>query len=274
MNTTTTSSLVLLALVPLLFATTGLGASPPGHRPLVVAHRGASAVAPENSMAAFRAALDAGAEVVEFDLYLSADGHVVLFHDRDLKRIAGIDKTPGELTLDELRQLDVGSWMDSRFAGERIPTLDEALELIRGKARVHMDLKVDGLGKPIAEALERTGFPIEDALLGPWTEAHLGDIRRHLPHAPVVFIGSVPEEYSAAWMDRQVELGAGGFSMNWSTLSARFLGHARQRGLPVFAWTINDPQEIEAAILAGVDGVVTDDPALARRLIEEVTARE
>src|SRR5690606_32908259 len=109
----------------------------------VTAHRGAALMAPENTLAAFHAAIDAGADAIEFDVRLSADGAVVVFHDRDFRRVANDPRTVAETPLSAMRDIDIGSWFDPRFSGERIQTLSEALAFIDRRALALVELKPD-----------------------------------------------------------------------------------------------------------------------------------
>ena len=110
--------------------------------PMVVAHRGYSSVFPENTLAAFAGALDIGVDYIELDVQMTKDGQLVVFHDDDLKRITGAEGAVRDYTLAELGALDAGSWFSSSFAGERIPTLEEALALIeQGQCGVYLELK-------------------------------------------------------------------------------------------------------------------------------------
>ena len=128
----------------------------PGYRPLteVIAHRGASAYAPENTQAAFALAADMGADWFELDCMFSADGHVVVIHDHDLERVAGVAHRVEHLTLQQLRQFDVGSWKDPRFADERVPTLRQSLALANERGiGVYVEIKSVDRDHELVEAI-------------------------------------------------------------------------------------------------------------------------
>src|SRR6266850_7844739 len=127
--------------------------------PLIIAHRGASGDAPENTMAAFRLAMDSGADMIELDLHLSKDSALVVCHDSKLNRTARIKKTIKQLTLKELKKLDVGSWFHPRFSGETIPTLEEVLKLTVNRIALNIEIKqgsslYPGIEKQLIELLE------------------------------------------------------------------------------------------------------------------------
>src|SRR5436309_263912 len=125
----------------------------PGAPPFIVAHRGASALAPENTLAAFRRALEAGAPAVECDVHLTADGAPIVIHDARVDRTTNGTGEVASLTLAALRALDAGGWFDPRFAGERLPTLEETLAIAAGRSRVFVELKPGGGAALVDRAL-------------------------------------------------------------------------------------------------------------------------
>ncbi|HKX16797.1 MAG TPA: glycerophosphodiester phosphodiesterase family protein, partial [bacterium] len=136
----------------------------PGGRVLSVAHRGASREAPENTLAAFHLALDAGAAAIECDVQRTRDGRLVVIHDQTVDRTTDGRGAVGGLAFEDLRRLDAGRWFGPGFAGERVPSLDEVLALVRGRAFVLLEIKhgpvfYDGIERQVAEALRRLGMP-------------------------------------------------------------------------------------------------------------------
>ncbi len=126
-------------------------------RPMVqvTAHRGHSLAAPENTLSAIRKAIESGADYAEIDVQQTADGVLVLLHDSDLKRVAGVSRRLDALSYDEVRKLDVGSWFDPSFAGERVPTLAEAIDLARGRIKLNVELKLQGPDRQLGQAAAR-----------------------------------------------------------------------------------------------------------------------
>lgn len=173
----------------------------PGEHPVVIAHRGASGEAPENTLAAFSAALDQGADLIETDVRRTADGALVLFHDDDLLRTTDAAQVfpgrspwrPRDFTLDELRRLDAGSWNDERFAGQRIPTVEEALDLVRGRAGLLLELKrpndEDDLAGELAAGLDLhlagPDISTQPVVIGSIERDHAARYRRLRPDATV-----------------------------------------------------------------------------------------
>ncbi len=244
--------------------------------PLVVSHRGASALAPENTLAAIVKALEIGADAVEVDLRLSADGEVVLFHDDDLDRTTDGTGPMGTRTLAELAALDAGSWWGSAFTGEPIPTLDAAFHATRGRARLMLDLKVPGCGAAIARGIGRTGFDRADVVVGAWDDEQLADAMEHLGGCELLFIGEVPANAGGDWVRSLAAKGYDALSLNWTGVTPAVLDAAADREMPVYVWTLNDPAEFRAAAAAGVSGIITDDPGLLRSTLfqsESASAR-
>lgn len=242
-------------------ATTPAG-SPGGARPLVIAHRGASALAPENTIAAFERALADGADAIELDVHLSRDGHPVVVHDFTLERTAGAASPVSELTVRELKRLDVGAWRGPAWRGQRIQTLAEVLERFRGRTRFWVELRAGSSVYPDIEAkavgaLQLSGT-VDDAVLLSWDPGVLVAARaldHALPlgllvaQAPVAPPAGVP----ATAVCPAVEVA-----------DAEGIGRVRAAGLGCYVWTVNDADTMERLVGWGASGIITDRPDLAR----------
>lgn len=232
--------------------------------PQVVSHRGASALAPENTLAAITKAVEIGADLVEVDLRLSVDGEAVICHDLDLDRTTDGTGPLSARTLAELRALDAGSWWGSEFAGEPVPTLQDALVATAGRARLMLDVKAAGCGAAIARDLELAGADPSDLLVGTWDDEQLADAMEHLQGCELLFIGEVPERAGTEWVRALAAKGYDSLSLDWKGVTPTILAAAVERSMPLYVWTLNDPAEFEAAAAAGVAGIITDDPGLLR----------
>lgn len=239
----------------------------------VIAHRGASRSAPENTLAAIAAAFDLGVDMVEVDVRLTRDGVPVLMHDETVERTTDGEGRVADLDLAELRALDAGSWMDDRFEGERVPTLVEALALARSRGgRLLLDPKVDGLGAAVSEALRAASATTADVVLGSWNAGQTRDFAKHLPGALVLRTGRIPRELPEDFFDEAKRRGVGGFEVggNWSE---QFSVLARAHRLPVYTYTVNDAPTLRRMIAADVTGIETDDPELLIELLQEAADR-
>ncbi len=231
----------------------------------VTAHRGHALAAPENTLSAFRKAIASGADYAEMDVQQTADGVVVLLHDRDLKRVAGVSRRLDELTYDEVRELDVGSWFAPAFSGERVPTLAEAIDLCRGRIRLNIEMKFFGpdrrLVGAVARILREQDFE-SDCLVTSFDYEALVEVRRHNPRLRA----GLTVAHALGDVGR-LEVDA--LSVRADFLSDELLREARRRGREVHVWTVNDAGQMMRLIKRGVDNVITSDPDLAIRARDE-----
>lgn len=234
-------------------------------RVLVVAHRGGSAVAPENTLAALRTAVRDGADAVEVDVLPSRDGHPVVHHDERLTRTAGLDAAVWDLDLRDLRRLDAGRWFAPGFEGEQIPTLEEVVAALPADVRLVADFKhgeerfpglaarVAGIVRPLGQRFAvlsiQHAFAIDLAARVPGSLALL-TFRR--PPATDEEVGRL----------RALPPGAG-LATSMRALSAAVLVAAVETSRPVYVFTPNRPTELEVALRVGADAVITDYVATA-----------
>ncbi len=235
---------------------------------LAVAHRGASDVAPENTLSAVRGALAAGADLVEVDLRRTRDGALVVLHDATLTRTTDASgRLPGrgpwrveDLTLDEVRLLDAGSWKDSRFAGERVPTLDEVLEVLHGgRARLLLEVKdpVDapGLVADVASVLTDPAHPgrADRVVVQSFDHGAMRELHALAPTLRVGALGRPPREelrWYAEW--------AAMVNPSSHRLDRAYVDEVHRWGLQSLVWTVDRPRAMQRAVDAGVDGVITN----------------
>ena len=240
-----------------------------GAQPLVVAHRGASADAPENTLAAFRTAIEQGASVLECDVHLSADGKPVVIHDERVDRTTDGSGAVSELPLADLKRLNAGRWKHQRYADERIPTLDETLELCAGRARVFVELKRGGGQALVDAALVAIGRSVcETAVIsfGPDEVAGVARARPDLPLGFLVGRAHVQQHGATRVLAAAREMGAGFISPQHDVVDADFVSSARSVGLPVSVWTVDEGARMRALSDLGVDAITTNVPAVALAL--------
>jgi glycerophosphoryl diester phosphodiesterase len=233
------------------------------HTVLVDAHRGASVSHPENTVAAFRAALDAGVDSVEFDVRLSRDGKPVVIHDETVERTTSGEGEVGKLTLVELRDLDAGSWKAPRFAGERIPTLDETLDLLASAPRINIELKDENprLVGITVEAIESRRLH-HRIMVSSFHLQHLVAVKNRLPGVWTHLFLEHPLSHQF-WSREGRFVNSFGVTRKHVTdaLVTSFRGHGRA----VWAWTVDDPREALGLAAVGVQAINTNDPV---RIIE------
>lgn len=236
---------------------------------LRIGHRGSSSECPENTIVSFRRALEQGAQMVECDLQLTADGHVVIIHDWTVERTTDGDGNVGEMGLDQLQSLDAGSWKDPKFAGERIPTLEETLDAVLPSARLNLELKCRGSEEEarrlalsaVAAVSQRDAF--DRVIFSSFDRASLEALRDVSQEARIgVLWIFAPFDDAFALAE---ELGAGALHPRAEAVDVSVVDAARERGLAVNTWTVNEPPAILDMIRAGVDGIISDYPG---RLLE------
>jgi glycerophosphoryl diester phosphodiesterase len=234
----------------------------------ITAHRCGAAMAPENTVAAVRKAIEARADWAEIDVQRTADGAVVVLHDSDLARVGGLRQRVADSTLVQIKSIDVGSRFGREFGGERVPTLDELLAGGGGRIRLNIELKPNG--------------PDEVA---PLLRAVLDSVKRA---GMVGRCRLCSQSYEALQLARQLQPGlqvgfiAGGNVGDLSKLDVSFLMVAQRlatrklvetagvHGVEVHAWTVNDPELLIPLLDRGVANIITNDPAAMRSRLEEV----
>jgi len=234
----------------------------------VIAHRGASFAAPENTLAAFRLAADERADFVELDVQESADGEVVVVHDSDLMKVGQSPLRIWEATAAELRAVDIGTHKDARFSVERVPTLAEALAACKGRVRMIVELKsyghADRLEERVAALVEAAGMERDTVFMS----LDHAMVKRMKQLRPGWTVGALV----AKAIGDLTSLGADFLAVEAGLATRAFVRQAHQANQAVYVWTVNDPAWMLRAMSHGVDGLITDKPDLARRVIERRSA--
>jgi len=228
------------------------------HLPLFIAHRGASALAPENTLAAFRLAIEAGMELAECDLRRTRDGRIVIMHDAQVNRTTDGTGLVSELTLEQIKSLDAGSWFDPRFHGERVPTLEQFLEQVAGHLRPVLELKEEGLESDVVTALAQRRLTGE-ALIVSFLEGALERIHRL---EPTLATGYLYGDQTKARTALQNAVGLGACMLGpWEGLvTPSLVEEAHAQGLLVQAWTVDDRQRMADLLSIPVDVITTNCP--------------
>lgn len=235
----------------------------PGHLPKIIAHRGARALAPENTMSAFRKAADLGARAIEFDVTVSADGTPVLMHDEDLNRCTNATGPVILKTLDELQALDAGSWFRGDFAGERIPTLEQVLGLAmdRGLA-VNLEIKPTiGWEEPtvaaVAETLKRFWHTDNSLVVSSFNPLALEQFRAEMPDVDLgLLVDAVPD----TWADRMKHFDCVSLHCHAPFVTRERVRDVHDQGYFLHVFTVNDVDLARELFTWGVDAVFTDHP--------------
>ena len=244
-------------------------------RPLILAHRGASAHAPENTMAAFELALEQGAHGFELDAKLSADGEVVVIHDPSVERTTNGQGRVSQLDLAALRNLDAGSFFLDEFKGEKIPTLAEVFETLGKRAIINVELTNyktprDGLADEVCELVQRFGL-LDSVLFSSFLPSNLARTRSLLPGVPrgLLALGGW-----IGWWARSFGFNFGDYQAlhpGLQDVTPQQIARVHRLKRRIHVWTVNAIEDMRRLIGWGVDGIITDDPKLAMDIIAERT---
>jgi glycerophosphoryl diester phosphodiesterase len=230
----------------------------------IIAHRGAAGARPENTMAAVRKALDDRADWVEIDVQETADGEVVVAHDSDFMKLAGVELKVWDATMADLAEIDIGSWYDPAYADARTPTLREVLQAANGRGRVMIELKYYGhdvrLEQRVAEIVEEEGMAEQVAVMS----LKRAGIEKMHALRPGWRTGLL----AARALGDLSRLDVDFLAVNTGQVSLGMIRRAHQAGKDVYVWTVDDPMTMSRMISMGVDGLITNEPALAREVME------
>lgn len=244
--------------------------------PLIIAHRGASGRAPENTLAAVRLAWEMDADAVEVDIHGTADGRAVVIHDPTTRRTTGVPGRVAARTLAQLQSLDAGSFHDPIWQGERIPALREVLATVPSGKRLVIELKAGPeLLAPLEEDLAATGLPHAQVVLIVFDRDLAVLAKSRLPAVGVLWLGDPrrralhrrPSGVVRRMAAQAREFGLDGVDLfAHRCLNARLVDEIHALGLLVFVWTVNRPRPCERLLRAGVDGITTNYPDVMLRL--------
>jgi len=235
---------------------------------LNIAHRGASAVAPENTMAAFEQAVELGADVIELDLHVSSDGELVVIHDVTLDRTTNGKGPVHACSLQELKQLDAGAWFGKNFAGEHIPTLTEVLDRFAGKVPLALEIKAgSAFYHRIEERLVsvlREHQAISQVAVASFDHHALLRLKELEPslRTAALLVGR-PASMAAVAGPSQVDA----MALECSLVTKTEVDACHTAGLQLVVWVVNEPTQMRHFIDLGVDGIITDRPDLLRHAL-------
>jgi glycerophosphoryl diester phosphodiesterase len=243
-------------------------------KPWIIAHRGASGYAPENTLAAFQRAVELGAPFIETDLHLTRDARFVAIHDKTLQRTTNGQGAVGNFTLAELRQLDAGKWFDRPFSGEYIPTLEDVLEFGRANDVVfYLEIKYEGawgMHHALVAALREYEASARTIVIS-FDPATLRSVREL---DASLMVGLLGEKTEADLVQMALDAGARQICPRYDIVTPELVERAHTADLHVATWTVNEAAQMRAAIAAGVDGVITDLPDRLRATIEDFAAKD
>ena len=240
--------------------------------PTVMAHRGLSADAPENTLYAFSDAISVGADFIELDVQQTRDGVLVVMHDSNLKRTTGVNKDIWDVDYADIQNLDAGSWFDPAYANARIPTLEETLQFVDKRAKLNIEIKPtkhgsDTLEQDVAELITRYQYT-DACYVTSFSYGSLKKVKEANPEIRTGYLMSVAygQFYSLKYADA--------FSLNKVFVTSQVVNAAYQQGKQIFAWTVNGMSEVRSLCNLHVDSIITDDPVMVQNVISRDSTGE
>ena len=240
--------------------------------PTVMAHRGLSADAPENTLYAFSDAILVGADFIELDVQQTRDGVLVVMHDSNLKRTTGVNKDIWDVDSADIQNLDAGSWFDPAYANARIPTLEETLQFVDKRAKLNIEIKPtkhgsDTLEQDVAELITRYQYT-DACYVTSFSYGSLKKVKEANPEIRTGYLMSVAygQFYSLKYADA--------FSLNKVFVTSQVVNAAHQQGKQIFAWTVNGMSEVRSLCNLHVDSIITDDPVMVQNVISRDSTGE
>jgi glycerophosphoryl diester phosphodiesterase len=233
---------------------------------LTIAHRGASALYPENTLRAFIEAAELGADMCEFDVRMTRDGEVVVIHDATVNRTTDGRGRVAAMSAAAIKRLDAGARFGAEFRGERIPTLAEVAQALGarcgGRCGMDVELKAPGLEARVCDILRGCGA-MERAIVSSFDWDQLKIVAQQEPRLRLALLG---EKASAALLDAAAAMHAFAIAPRFDIADAALCAEAHRRGLAVYVWTVDDAATMGRLIAAGVDGIMTNNPKRLREL--------
>jgi glycerophosphoryl diester phosphodiesterase len=232
---------------------------------LIIAHRGASRAAPENTLAAMRKAMEFGADYAELDACQTKDGAIVLMHDEELERTTGQKGLIWAYTLSELQGFEAGSWFGEEFRGEPIPTLQEVMHLVRGKMKLNIEIKVfghePGIAQKVVDIIQAENFE-KECMVTSFDREIIEEVKNIAPELMTGFI--FDEDYQGNVFDGNWDA----LSCDRQILDEELIKEAKDKGMKLFIWTVNYPEEMKKLIDLEVDGLITDIPDVLKEILD------
>lgn len=237
----------------------------------ISAHRGYSTIAPENSIPAFEAAIEHKADFIELDVQQTKDGEIVVMHDSNLKRIAGKNINIWDVTYDEIKDIDVGSWFHSDYSKVRLSTLDEVIKATKGKIKLNIELKPSGhevdFEKSVVDIVNEQGVE-KDCVIASMDYETVKRVKEYDPEIKTVYVMTVA--YGSLLNLDQADV----YSIEASFITSKLVNNIHHYGKEVYAWTVNEESNAQKLIDLGVDNIITDNPVMVRELVYSKTLNE
>lgn len=237
------------------------------YRLQIVGHRGAAGEAPENTLGSFALAVEQGSDAIELDIHLSKDEQIIVCHDVTINRTTTGTGNIGELTTVELKQVDAGSWFHAKYAGERLPTLEEVFDLLPPHIEVNVEIKSDSdvLRSKLIDMLQRRSL-LDRVFVSSFNHQSLVLLKQAEPRVKIGLLYS-KEPLSPAEAKNKYGVELYSLHPHHELVNRAFVEEADNLGMKVFPWTVNKEERMRQLIDDGVAGIITDYPGILRALL-------
>lgn len=244
--------------------------------PLIIAHRGASGLAPENSLAAFQIAVDEGADGIELDVHLSKDGEVVVIHDETIDRTSNGTGYVHEMTVDELKAYDIGSWFDPKFSSERIATLQEVIDVLPDSIFLNVEIKnspivYEGIESKLVDVLRRNNR-LDSTVVSSFDHESLYRVKKLAPELKIGLLYKLNYLDTLEYVNLFKEKGTEVYSLHPSRqiIINRDIEEVKQAGLQIYPYTVNDEGVAQTLTKQGATGLITNYPKAIKEAVHRV----
>jgi len=243
----------------------------------VIAHRGFSGQAPENTLVAIRQAIEVGADMVEVDVTVTADGQVICLHDETLDRTTNGSGLPSKLPMAEIKQLDAGSWFSPDYAGEKIPTLTEVLETVKGRILINVEIKSEAVEHdvvPKVAVLIADHGMLDEVVVSSFSPDALRQMKVADPAIATATLFNKELHTGRDPLEIVLEVGSRGFNISSKRVTPEMIERCHRHGIPVAVYTVNEASDMRRLMEMGVDAVFSDHPDRMIEVVEEGEAQE
>jgi len=244
----------------------------------IIAHRGGAKLAPENTLAAFKNAINIGVDMIEIDVHLSKDSNIIVIHDNTLDRTTDGTGKIKNLSLAEIKSYDAGFWFSKDYENEKVPTLSEVLETINGKVILLIEIKdgderYPGLEKKIVEAVKKYDA-VKWVIVQSFNKSSIIRIKKIYPELVTFYLSGKTFEVLFSEIEEKMKLNEkvkkqfDGIAAHHSVLDSEKVAILHKAGFNVFTYTVNEPKDMKKNIEIGVDGIITDSPDKLKALLQ------
>ena len=241
---------------------------------VIIAHRGASFEAPENTLASVNLAWEQNADAVEIDVYLSKDNRIMVIHDKDTKRTAGEKLVVKESMASDLRKLDVGSFKNPDYQGEKIPFLSEVIETIPEGKKLIVEVKCEIEILPFLKESFRKSGKIDQLVIISFDFDVVTGAKKIMPEVSAYWLHfNLAGEYNTKWIKKAREADLDGLNFRYKGISEEYIKSVHDTNMEIYAWTVDDPEEAAKLSGLGIDGITTNRPGWMRKELDKIFGR-